>query len=135
MEQSSEDEVFAMLDMWKTFDNDDNYACEDEVDEAIWSNAYSRHLNRACLNPAQSFVPFTRHDIEMLAKEVKHMERDSFPVVPIENVILEDEKTMLKKELCEMCPHSIFEAEYMEENSTYECLLCKLSYLEIKSMQ
>lgn len=127
------EEKQSLQGMWTTFDNDPPTACEEDIHEAIWSNSYRHYLNYCKSRPNATFVPTQLVDIEMIRKELENLKRVHAHVNDTtSSIVLVHEINKIKQELFEVCPHLIFEAEYLDENSRYDCQTCGLSFLDIQ---
>ena len=132
---SDSDDEYLKLDIWGTFDNAESDMNDSaDVEEILWSQSYETFIRHGNVN--RKFVPLKLQDI----KNVRH-EFDNIHLLLLNNTlsalernILQDEAKSLEEVLINICPHSMFEAEYLGKNSTYDCTLCKLSYVRIHNL-
>ena len=126
----SNDECFN-VELWGSFNNEADMNDTADVEEFIWSRSYENFIRHG--NIQRKFVPLKSQDIKNIRKDFDNINsilsnNQNFTILELN--ILQDEAKYLENILLDICPHLIFEAEYLEENSTYNCSICKLPYLK-----
>lgn len=133
---SDSDDEYLNVDLWGTFDNEKlDMNDSADVEEIIWSRSYESFIRHGNVN--RKFVPLKLQDIKNIRNDFDNINNllllDNTLTV-FERNILQNEAKSLEDVLINICPHLVFEAEYLGENSTYDCNLCKLSYVKIKNL-
>ena len=133
---SDSDDEYLNVDLWGTFDNEKlDMNDSADVEEIIWSRSYESFIRHGNVN--RKFVPLKLQDIKNIRNDFDNINNllllDNTLTV-FERNILQNEAKSLEDVLINICPHLVFEAEYLGENSTYDCNLCKLSYIKIKNL-
>ena len=133
---SDSDDEYLNAEIWGSFDNETNTNDITDVEETVWSQSYENFIRHG--NIQREFVPLKLQNITDIRQDFDNINNlilsnnQNFSVLELN--ILRDEAKHLENILLHICPHLIFEAEYLGENSTYNCNLCKLPYLKIKSL-
>lgn len=133
---SDSDDEYLNADIWGTFDNEEfDMSDSADVEKIICSRSYENFV-RQHSNDNRNFVPLKLQDIKDVRSDFDNINLllSNNTLSVLEKTILQNEAKSLEEILISICPHLIFEAEYLGENSTYSCNLCKLSYVKIKKL-
>ena len=125
---SDSDDEYLNVEIWGTFDNEESDMNDsNDIEEIIWSRSYENFIRHGNVVD-RKFVPLKLQDIKDVRNDLDNIHLLSLNnmLSVLEKNILQNEAKSLEDVLKDICPHLVFEAEYLGENSTYNCNLCKL---------
>jgi hypothetical protein len=131
----SEDYDVDTFPIFETFDGDSIEFCMEDIEEKLWTLSYETFMNKQSVRGSIKFVPVTSADVAAFSEEyfkILRLVEDRLEKYTLEYSILSAELHSVRTNLLALCPHLLFEAEYLEEKSTYLCTLCKLPYMTCK---